>query len=294
VNETSSGIAALSDELAGLVVRGSESVVAVEGGGGWPSSGILWRPGVIVTAEEVLGGEEGFRISGAGFDAVPATLVGRDPSTDIAVLRAEPHGTPVAGTAGTAELRPGALVLAVGRHRQGPVASLGIVAVAGGAWHSMRGGTIDSLIRLDMRLARQAEGAAVFDARGRVVGMAVTGPRRRVLAIPAATIERTVEQILARGRVVRGYLGASLQPARVDQTRRGVLVAGLDPEGPAARAGLLVGDAIVTWNERPIMRVREVMHLLGPESVGSTVALGLVRGGAAAHQDVVIGERPAG
>jgi len=293
MSATSGGIAALSEEFAALAARGAEHVVAVEGGGGWPTSGILWRPGVIVTAAEALGTDAGIRVSGARFEQVPATLVGRDPSIDVAVLRAETEGEDAATPAPPAELRAGALVMALGREHGGPVAGLGSVALAGPAWQSMRGGTIDRLIRLDLSLGRRAEGGAVFDMRGRLVGMAVFGPRRRVLAIPASTIEQGVAQVLAHGRVVRGYLGAALQAVRLEAEQGGLLVVGLDRGGPASQAGLLVGDAIVTWNDRPLLRVREVMHLLGRESVGTAAALGLVRGGAALRLEVVIGERPA-
>src|SRR5574340_866197 len=215
MNELSGGVAALSVELTRLVGQGAGRVVMLSGGDGWPASGIFWRPGVIVTAEEALGGEGVIEVSGEGFDRAPATLVGRDPSTDVAVLRCEQKGPAVAASIAPADLSAGALVTTVGRGQQGAVASLGIVAFAGGAWQSMRGGTIDSLIRLDVSLDRRAEGGAVLDARGRLIGMAVFGPRRRVLVIPAPTIERVVDQILAHGRVPRGYLGASLQPVRL-------------------------------------------------------------------------------
>ena len=138
-------------------------------------------------------------------------------------------------------------------------------------------------------LSRAAEGGALIEAQGRVVGMAVLGPRRRVLAIPTLTIDRVVDQLLARGHVFRGYLGAGLQPVRrgrpahdtqPSSSGRGVLVVSIDPDGPAARAGLLVGDIVMTWNAKPVDRVREVMHLLGADSVGSTVDLQLIRGGA--------------
>jgi S1-C subfamily serine protease len=141
------------------------------------------------------------------------------------------------------------------------------VALARPAWHSLRGGTIDSLIRLDLALSAAAEGGAVVDVQGRVLGMAVLGPRRRALAIPASTIERVVDQLLAKGHVFRGYLGAGLQRARLGRssngaqpsgTGRGILVASIDPDGPAARAGLLVGDIVTTWNAKPVDRVREV------------------------------------
>src|SRR6185437_12659179 len=114
-----------------------------------------------------------------------------------------------------------------------------------------RGGTIDHLLRLDLNLSPAAEGGALIDSAGRVLGMTVLGPRRRALAIPASTIDRAVDQLLAKGHVARGYLGAALQRVRLGGGAgdRGVLVVGIDAEGPAARAGLMVGDAIVGWDE---------------------------------------------
>src|SRR5262249_31225235 len=141
---------------------------------------------------------------------------------------------------------------------------------------SVRGGTIDRLIRLDLALSPAAEGGALVDVQGRVIGMTVLGPRRRALSIPSSTIDRTVDQLLARGHVFRGYLGAGLQSVKRERTsngsqasagQRGVLVVSIDPNGPSARAGILVGDIVTAWNGRPIERVREIMRLLGPESI---------------------------
>ncbi|HEY6257619.1 MAG TPA: S1C family serine protease [Xanthobacteraceae bacterium] len=290
MTESTPPLAAFSDHAAQLVERAAGSVVAVHGGGRRSASGIHWRAGVIVTAEEALERDEDIKVTLAGGRVAAATLAGRDPTTDVAVLRFEANGSAVAATADAASLRAGHLVLAVGNHQGAPLASLGIVALAGGPWHSQRGGTIDSFIRLDLALNPAAEGGALVDVQGRVVGMAVLGPRRRALAIPASTIDRAVDQLLAKGHVYRGYLGAGLQPIRLGGGR-GILVASLDPEGPAARAGLLVGDIVTAWNAKPIERVREVMRHLGTDSVGQTVDLGLLRGGAPAALKVVIGER---
>jgi S1-C subfamily serine protease len=187
-------------------------------------------------------------------------------------------------------------VLAVGSHDGAPVASLGIVGFVGGAWHSSRGGAIDHLLRLDLSLSPRAEGGALVDMDGRVLGMTVFGPRRRVLAIPSATIDRAVDQLLSKGHVARGYLGAGLQNVRLGRgtsdAKRGILVVSIDPAGPAARSGLLVGDIITAWNARPVAQVREVMRLLGPDSVGASVDLQLLRGGAAADLKLTLGERP--
>jgi len=299
--ETINSLVAFSDAAAELVERTASSIVAVHGGGRGPSSGIHWRSGVIVTAEEVLERDENIKVMLPGGRVVAASLAGRDSSTDVAVLRFQPDGLPAAPTANAASLRAGHVVLALGNHEGAPIASLGIVAIAGPAWHSLRGGTIDSLIRLDLALSPAAEGGAVVDVQGRVVGMAVLGPRRRALAIPTSTIDRVVDQLLAKGHVFRGYLGAGLQPVRLGRpsfgaqpagSGRGILVASIDPDGPAARAGLLVGDIVTTWNAKPVDRVREVMRLLGSESIGKTIDLGLLRGGAPTTLKVVIGERP--
>jgi len=292
MTESTPVLAAFSDQSAQLVERVAGSVVAVHSGNRRSASGIHWRAGVIVTAEEALERDEDIKVTLPGGREVAVTLAGRDPTTDVAVLRlpAPDAALPVAATADAAALRAGQVALAVGNHQGAPLASLGIVALAGGPWQSQRGGSIDSFIRLALTLTPAAEGGALVDAQGRVVGMTVLGPRRRALAIPASTIDRAVDQLLARGHVYRGYLGAGLQAVRLGGGR-GILVASLDPQGPAARSGLLVGDIVTAWNDRPIERVREVMRHLGSDSVGQAVDLALVRGGTAASVRVVIGER---
>jgi S1-C subfamily serine protease len=299
--EATNPLIAFSDHAAQLVEYSARSIVAIRGGGRWSSSGIHWRSGVIVTAEEVLERDEDIKVTLPGGHLVEASLAGRDPSTDVAVLRFQPDALPIAQTADAASLRPGQVVMAIGNHDGAPIASFGIVALARGAWHSLRGGTIDSLIRLDLALSPVAEGGALIDVQGGVVGMAVLGPRRRVLAIPRSTIDRVVDQLLAKGHVFRGYLGAGLRPVQFGRPSddqqpsvggRGVLVVSIDPDGPAAHGGLLVGDIVTDWNANPIDRVRQVMRLLEPDSVGTIVDLGLLRGGAPLALKVVIGQRP--
>src|SRR5262249_11269527 len=152
------------------------------------------------------------RLGLRGGSVVTASPGGRDPTTDVAVLRFQPDGLPVATTAEAAQLRAGQVVVAVGNHEGEPLAAFGIVAQAGGAWHSIRRGTLDNPIRPDLALSPAAEGGALVDMQGHVVGMTVLGPRRRALSIPSSTVDRAVDQLLARGHVFRGYLGAGLKP----------------------------------------------------------------------------------
>lgn len=285
-------LALLSDQLAALVERAATGIVAVHCGRRHSISGIHWRPGVLVTAEEALDRDEDIALVLPGGRKLAATLAGRDPSTDVAVLRFEPGGLPLAAAGDATALRAGHYVLAIGRFDGSPLASQGIVAFAGGAWQSQRGGTIDQFLRLDLALSPAGEGGALVDVTGKVLGMTVLGPRRRALAIPAATIDRAVDQLLAKGHVARGYLGAALQRASLGGDARGLLVSGVDANGPAARAGLLVGDVVTAWNGAPITRVREVWRLLGTESVGTAVELQLRRAGNPMTLAVTLGERP--
>ena len=211
--EPTNPLVALSDTTAKLVEGAASSIVSVHGGSRWHSSGIHWRSGIIVTAEEVLERDENIKLTLPGGHTIDASLVGRDPSTDVAALRFQPDGLPTAASA-SASLRAGEAIFAVGSHEGTVLAAFGIVALAGGAWRSSRGGTIDNFIRLDLALNPVAEGGALIDVQGRVLGMTVLGPRRRALAIPTSTIERAVDQLLARGHVFRGYLGAGLRPLK--------------------------------------------------------------------------------
>jgi S1-C subfamily serine protease len=294
-------LAALSGELTSIVEAASACVVAVHGGGRWSTSGIHWRPGVIVTAEEVLERDQEITVTTAKGQKIAAALAGRDPTTDVAVLKISTDDLALPSPASRADLRAGHLILAVGRNEEGPLAGWGLVEFAGGAWHSRRGGTIDSLIRLNMRLGANLEGGALVDVEGHLRGMVVSGPRGRVLAIPAATIDRTVDQLLSKGHVSRGYLGAGLQPvalggggqgAPAGGEGKGVLVVSVDQSGPAGSAGLLVGDVILSWNATPVSRVRQVMQLLGPDSIATRAKLELLRGGRPMTLEVTLGERP--
>ncbi len=191
-------------------------------------------------------------------------------------------------------MRAGALALVVGASQEAAVTcAFGAVASSGPAWRSLRGGRIDARIELDLRLRRPAQGGLAIDASGRAFGMAVAGPRRRVLVIPSATIERVAETLLSHGKVARGFLGLGLQPVRVEGLDSfGAIVTGVAKDGPAAEAGARQGDVIVAWNGEPLRGFRSLLPALGPDSVGQIVRLGLRRGGEPLELPVTVGERP--
>ncbi|HLK80119.1 MAG TPA: S1C family serine protease [Xanthobacteraceae bacterium] len=288
----------LSNDLAALVAATAQAVVAVHGGGRQPSSGIIWQPGIVVTAEETIVHDADLALTLPGGDRVQATLAGRDPSTDIAVLRYEaaPPARAFAASAFAADLRAGHLALAVGRADGEPVATLGMVAFAGAPWRSRLGGQIDARIVIDARLPTVAEGGALVSADGSLIGIAVFGPRRRVLAIPAATIARVTPIIQDKGHIARGYLGVGLQrvplAAAEAETQRGAMVVTLDPAGPAKAAGILQGDIIVRLGGSPVTGLRAVYQQLGSDAVGKKLAVDLIRAGVHKTIEVTIGPRP--
>jgi S1-C subfamily serine protease len=281
----------LSDALAGIVDRASSSVVAVHSTRS-RSSGFVWRQGLIVTADEALDDEGDIAVVLPGGETVAANLVGRDPTTDVALLLVDRTNTPSV-TLESASVPAGALAWAVGSVQGAPIAAFGTVSFVGGAWRSFRGGEIDARIELDLSLRRAGEGGVALDASGRAFGMAVFGPRRRVLVIPAATIERVAATLETHGKVPRGYLGLGLQPTKVDGDEGlGVMVMSVDPKGPGAAAGVRQGDVIVKWNDQPIQGVRMLLRTLGPATVGSTVKLALRRGGEPVEVHLTLSERP--
>jgi S1-C subfamily serine protease len=281
----------VSDALADVVDRAAPSVVAVHCTRS-RSSGFVWRPGLIVTADEALDDEGDIAVVLPGGETAAAKLVGRDPSTDVAVLRVD-RGHPPPVTLKSASLPAGALAWAVGSLQGAPIAAFGTVSLVGGPWRSFRGGDIDARIELDLSLRRAGEGGVALDATGGAFGMVVFGPRRRVLVIPAATIERVAAALETHGKIARGYLGLGLQPVKLDgDLGYGIMVVSVDPEGPGAAAGIRQGDIIIKWNDQPAQDVRMILRALGPDSVGSTVKLALRRGGDPAEVRLTLRERP--
>jgi len=284
-------LAALSNDLAVAVERAGKSVVAVHARPRFSSAGVIWRPGVIVTAEHTVREEEITVTLPNGTDR-PVTLAGADAGTDIAVLKlAEPAGE--VATLSSAGLRPGYLALAIGRSENSGVnAALGIISAVSGSWRTWRGGRLDQYIRLDLNMYPSSSGGAVIDTSGSVIGIATSALSRIAgLAIPASTINRVTGEILSRGRVARGYLGVGLQPVNVTDHQKGLIVLSVEHDGPADKAGLLVGDILVALGGKTVTDTGDVQTALESVAVGQAIEAALVRGGAARQVTVTVGER---
>ena len=286
-------LTALSTELADIVVKVGKSVVAVDGRPRYGSSGVFWRPGIIVTAEHTIRREEDITIALPDGATTSATVAGSDPGTDIAVLKVEGHAgdTP---TVAAGDPVPGNLALSIGRSPDSGVnATMGIVSAVSGSWRTWRGGRLDRYIRLDLTMYPASSGGLVVNTKGEAIGIATSALSRIAgLAIPASTVDRVVDEILSRGHVARGYLGVGLQPVELPDHQKGLIVLSLEPDGPAAKAGVLIGDVVISLGGTAVTDTDDIQGVLERHAVGQTIKAGVVRGGNGLFVDVVIGERP--
>ena len=255
------------------------------------ASGFVWRGGLVVTSDEGVAEEGEVRVMLPGGESTAARIVGRDPSTAIALLKVERADLQPVALAATIP-SAGSLVLAVGAEDGAPTAALGAVSVSRGAWQSLRGGEIDARVELDVALRRTAEGGLVVNAAGQAFGMTVFGPRRRILVIPSATISRIAARLETHGRIPRGYLGLGLQTVTIEGGGSGVMVMSVDPGGPGAAAYIHQGDVLVSWGGKPISRLQALLRSLGPDSVGKSLQIELRRGGQSHQTEIRVGERP--
>ncbi len=294
-------LAGLSDAIAARVAAASPLLLAVRGSGGRSLNAIAWRPDLVVTSEQALRERDAYTLVLPGGATADATPAGRDPGTNVAVLRrAAALGTP--DLAPAADPRVGDLVLVLGCGADtGPTVQMAVVSETGPQWHSMAGGRIDRLIRLDLRGGRASEGGLVVNAAGAVLGMAAAGPRGQVLVIPHPTIARTLDPLLAEGRIARGWLGVGLQPVMVPPALRaavgqeqGRMIVSIAPGGPAEQAGLLPGDILLALDEQTALDHRAIRAFLGAERVGQPVAVRLLRGGLVQTTTLTVTARPAG
>jgi serine protease Do len=291
----------LSNELAATVDRAARSIVAVHGRRGIGSSGIAWRDNLILTSSEGVRAEEGIKILLPDGRVTTARLRGRDSGTDLAVLETDAGAIPPLEFAGDSALKAGQLVVAVGRTANtGPIASFGIVSGVSGEWKTWRGGKLDPFVRLDIAAYPTLSGGAALDASGNLIGLVSTGlSRSSVFAVTRGTIDRIAGKLSQQGYVSRGFLGVALQPVALppqakEQTGQGtgIMLLGIEPEGPGAVGGLMLGDVLVAGDGQPLAQPEALADLLERTTVGQTVKFKLLRAGVVQELDVRVGERP--
>lgn len=287
-------LAAFSEAVAQAVETAAPATVAVHGRSRLGSSGIVWSPGVVVTAEHTLARDEDITVTLSDGRTLAAELAGRDSGTDIAVLRTGDGASPPPLLPAPAVPPAGALILVVGRATDGKTAgTMGIVSVSGGAWNTWRGGKLDHLLRLDIRLYPTCSGAAVITADGTLAGMATAALTRTLpAAVPVATIDRVVREILESGRVRRGYLGVGVQPVTLSSGQHGLIVLSAEPGSAAAGAGIIIGDVLVELGGARVSDPAELQSALAGLAPGAATEARLVRGGAQVALQVIIGQRP--
>jgi S1-C subfamily serine protease len=288
----------LSQAIETVVAATKDRVVAIRNASRRHVSGFIWQPDVVVTSEQAIGDRDEYEIVTADGRSSRAQIVGRDAGTNILALRM--NELIDVSSAVAASPRIGSLVLALAANVDGTTAvRIGAVRSVGDRWFSRSGGRIDQRIALDIRLQRTEEGGPVVDAAGALIGMSTLGRPGEVLAIPTATLERIVPQLLANGRVARGWLGVALRPvvvpdALVEQAGQHVamMVMSLAEAGPAAKAGVTAGDILLTIDGIALRDMRQLMARLSEDNVGKSVELRLIRGGHIIKLDVQIGTRP--
>jgi len=256
----------------------------------------------VITADTALRRDEDLEVTLPSGETVAATLKGRDPSTDLALLALDTSATtPAVFTNDSAKI--GRIIVTIGRTRDtGPIACMGIISGVSGEWLTWRGGKLDEFVRLDTALYATSAGGAVADTDGAILGIVSAGlSRTSVIAVTRRTIERVGEILLTTGRVSRGYLGVGVQPVALPaslarklgiEQESGIMAINVEESSPGARAGLLIGDVILSIGDRIVTGPEALNAALGPESIGRACQLRIMRGGAVQQLSVTVGERP--
>lgn len=289
----------LSNVLAAAVDRAAPSVVRVDARRRGPAAGVVYGDGQVVTAHHVVEWDEGIEVILADGARVAATLVGRDPTTDLALLKVAASGLAAAGWADSSGLRVGHLVLAVSRGSQGPRAGHGIVSAIGGAWRTMAGGLVDAYLETDVALFAGYSGSLLVDAAGVALGLNTAGLVRGAgVALPAATLRRVVDTLAAHGHVRRGYLGIGTMPVRLDPEPAaalgqdaGLMITSVQAGTPAAQAGLMMGDVLLALDGAALQRPRDLLARLDEQAVGRQVTLRVLRAGQPREVALTVGSR---
>jgi S1-C subfamily serine protease len=287
-----------SNQLADAVAAAAPAVVQVQGRRR-PASGLVYADNVVVTTVRALGRGDGLHVRRADGQTLDAELAGWDPTTSLAVLRVPDLGTPPIAPA-SSPARVGHLALAVARSWSNAVtASAGLVSVIGGPLRTGHRRAIDQVIRTTAPMHDGFAGGAFLDTTGALIGVATNAEIRGLrVVIPASIAWQTAATVLEHGSLKRGFLGLAGQPVTLAANQQGaggreqaLLVVGVTSGGPAATAGVIVGDVLLEFDGRPVESPEELLDLLLGDRVGRPVPLKLLRGGSVTEVTVVVGER---
>jgi S1-C subfamily serine protease len=295
-------LVAFSEALADAVARAGAATVLVNARRRMPASGVQFEPDLILTASHAVEREDNLSVLHPDGSETAVTMVGRDPSTDLAVLRLEKSAGAAAERA-PQDGRVGQLVLALGRPTpNGIEASLGVISSVGGPVRMQRGGLLESYLRTDTIPYPGFSGGPLVDVSGRVLGINTSGlAHGAAITIPASLAWTVAEALGQHGRVRRGYLGVRSQPVELPNASRqalgrdqklGLLLVGVDDGSPAANGGLLLGDVLVALAGKPVEDPDALVSMLAANLVGTPVAIEVIRGGQPRSLTVTVGERP--
>jgi S1-C subfamily serine protease len=300
----SSTLAELSSQLAAAVERAGNSIVAIHARRRIPSSGIVWRDGLIVSASHTVKRDDEVPVTLPGGKSVTATVVGRDSATDLIALRIEGAKSHVAGKADADALKVGSLVLAVGRPGSEVAASFGIISAIGKGWRTWQGARIDTVLRLDLAVYDGFSGGPLVDASGAVLGVNNSALARGTpVTLPAAAVDRVLDELLEHGRVRRPFVGVAAQPVALSASivkhheladDTALLIVSVADGSPADSAGVLVGDVLLEANGKSLSRPTDLLDALSDVPVGESLRLKVLRGGTVKSVSVTPTDRGAG
>lgn len=299
-----SALTELSSQLADAVETAGRSVVAIHARRRIPSSGIVWRDDVIVSASHTVRSDADIPVTLPNGESATVSVAGRDPTTDLVALRLKGMRWPVPAMAEQTSLRVGAPVLAVGRPGSSVSASFGIISALGDGWRTWRGTRIERVLRLDLAVYDGFSGGALVDGAGAVIGINNSALSRGTpLALPAAEVDRVLKQLLERGHVRQAFIGIAVQPvalgpkavAKYKLSREHALVVVSVADGsPAEAAGLTIGDVLIDAGGAPLADPADLLDSISTAAEGASVAIRRIRGGAVETVTVKPGDREAG